>query len=175
MQSYFEKNLAVIAGIVLPVLLVIFLSVTMFFIRSATPAPQYNFIYLTGAYTEVKVINNKLVIERYTGPGHSPPPHLFIFNVQTQQSEEMNIDFSIPTKLEDKKEIFEIGPLLNYTIDQKIQAPDGYTFNYNRMSMDFMYKRDPSYRYRISKNGKNVMIDSDENYIQFIGWIIPRS
>ncbi len=174
MSAFLEKNLALIAGIILPVFLVLFLSITMFVIRNATALPEYDFIYMVDSYFPARVENNnRLMIDRLTEPP-SPEPKLFVFDVRTNQSKQIKIDFSKPTLIQNKKSMFEILRFTDYRLDQNPQAPDGYNFNGNNSPIG-LYKTEPYYHYRISKNGKNVLFDSNANYIQFVGWIIPNN
>lgn len=174
MSALIKNNLALIAGIVIPILLVIFLSITMLIIKDNTLPPEYDFIYMDGGYnSQVKVLNNRLELEYLTSENQSFHPKIFIFHVNSKQSEQIKIDFSKPIKLENKTAIYEILNFTDYKLDKSSKSPDGYTFNNNYMS-SYPYSIEHPYHYSITKNGKSVMIASDANYLQFIGWIIPN-
>ncbi len=174
MSTFIEKNLYIIAGITIPILLFVFLSIAMVLIRNATEPPRYDFLYIEykDSYPTVKVENGKLMMSYWASNPKPIQVQLFRYDVKTNASQALKLDFSAPTKNENNTISQEIYAFSGYTLNQETTSPDGYTF---RLDYGVISEAKRQARYSITKNGKAVNIPSQKDYyVQFVGWIVPN-
>lgn len=175
MTKFIRKNLVVIAGIVIPVVLFAFLSVAMIIIKNTTPPPMYDFLYLESkAYIpEIKINNKKLKITYWSTNTQKPEIKLMRYNVHTNSTQELKLNFSAPTTNQQNTISQEIYKFSDFSVIENVKSPDGYTFTYN-YGLGFP-KSDFQSHYFISKNGKNVFIPAEKStVIRFVGWVVPK-
>lgn len=195
-QSFLAKNLTLIVGVSLPLVLVLVFWIAMAVPRMTVDEPQYDLLLASQLYTQVgRQLNGTLAFEvdggqlvaRFTeDPNYPvargnipaiaiPVPRLYYFASADGNLRE--IGFDLPDPLENGA-IIPITELAGRTLVAQSTAPDGYRFdNSYRGSRGFLFFFD-GYRYgaKIEKDGRAVKIPAldGNNYFanyEFIGWV----
>lgn len=194
-QPFWQKNLALVVGVFLPLLLVLLFWIAMIIPRLSVAPPQYDLILSTQYYAgsgrrlhgtlTLDAEDGRLVANYRQDPGLSrtradaepptyPVPTLYYFASNSGSLRE--IEYELPEKLEDGATI-PITALEYRTLFADEESPDGYRFDSYRGSRGFLFFFD-SYRHiaRIEKNGRAVRIPSSNRNnhpgsYEFIGWV----
>ena len=144
MASWFRKNLVLVAGIVLPVLLVV-----GFFLLQSTPRhlgdpPGYDFLVVAYRYDAQHPRNYNLAFEvregrlqgRATpvGNGNNYPnrQHAALFRYEVDKNEFSEIAWDAPIVLDEIDEAFRftVTETEHLQLDKASRSPDGYLFEY---------------------------------------------
>jgi hypothetical protein len=171
-----KKNLPLIAGITIPILLILFVAGSIY-LPGLFVKPKYNFLYMTGpSYGQPYLVaNGKLEQNTATssviGPTAFPPnyaptqnlPRLFVYDVRKNQSE--SISFADAQKL---------------SLDTNPQSSDGFSIvSGGNDGGSFLFGGAPSDSYYTKYlTGHNISrklnLPNQENYyanFTFLGWI----
>ena len=194
-QSFWHKNLTLVVGVSLPVLLVLLFWIAMLIPRMTVSPPEYDLVLASRYYNqEGRQLNGTLdfrveegrLFARFTeDPNYARPvnnmpaiaipvPRLYYFESAAGNLRE--IDFDLPDDLADGAMI-PIAELADRTLVAESTAPDGYRFdNSYRGSRGFLFFFD-GYRYhaKIEKDGRAVKIpsiDRNDYYgsYELVGW-----
>lgn len=197
-QSFLARNLTLIVGVSLPLVLVLLFWVAMIVPRMTVMPPQYDLVLATHDYYEAgRNLNGNLTFDVREGqlsatfredPNYPRPrgdipaiaipvPRLYYFVSATGSMRE--IDYDLPETLVDGA-VIPINAFDGRQLYSESMAPDGYRFdNSYRGSRGFLFMFD-GYRYnaKIEKDGRAVKIPSiDQNNTvgsyDFIGWTDP--
>lgn len=195
-QSFLAKNLTLVVGVSLPLLLVFVFWIAMAVPRMTVAPPQYDLVLSSLIYDQAgrqlngtllfAVTDGELVAEFSEDPAVArnrgnalvnvyPVPKLYYFASASGNLRE--IDYGLPDDLEDGA-IIPIAELAGRTLIAESMAPDGYRFdNSYRGSRGFLFFFD-GYRYgaKIEKDGraeKIPAIDGNNYFVSydFIGWV----
>lgn len=195
-QTFMARNLTLIVGVSLPVLLVLLFSVAMLIPRMTVEAPQYDLVLSSHDYfTDGRQLNGTLsfsvndgqLFARFTeDPNYPraqgnipavaiPMPRLYYFSSASGSLRQ--IEYVLPENLVDGAS-YRIEELAGQSLLAESTAPDGYRFdNSYRGSRGFLFMFD-GYRYnaKIEKEGRAVKIPSiDQNsYVgnyRLVGWV----
>ncbi len=165
-----KKNVPLIVGIAIPILMVIFIAASIYLPGLFAPPPKYNFLYITGGDYRSRdlysVQNSKLIKNEIKYPDKDISrgnPKLFAYDV---------------TKNESKEIFFEDAQKL--TLNSNIISPDGFEVvkgNYHYDFTSFFFGGDRDYRTWYIKGhntSKKLSIQIDGYYYNsyFIGWVI---
>lgn len=168
-----KKNLPLIAGITIPVLLILFVAGSIY-LPGIFIKPKYNFLYLSGTtygqpyFVTNGQLNQNTATSTYPQtlypPSNQPnTPQLFVYDVLQNQSRE--ISFVDAQKL---------------SLDPNIQSPDGFeVISGNGGGGGFPFFSGSNYdynsRYLVGHNlSKKLNIPAVSNYYEnftFLGWI----
>ena len=185
-NSFLKTNFTLVAGISLPVLLVI-----VFWIATAIPKmtvadPAYDMIYTADQFDYNAQVSGSLRLDVTDGKlravfhvddrqNYRSTPRLFYFDVSSGATHEISID--MPGDLQDGQ-LLDIPEANTYTLSNKSIAPDGYSFDGSYSSRSGFLFFGSGYRYRgtIRKDGRAVKIPTHGNQYQgnlrFLGWVI---
>ena len=199
-QSFLSKNLTLVVGISLPLLLVLVFWIAMAVPRMTVDDPQYDLVLVSRYYGEaVRQLNGTIAFEiddgmlyaRFTvDPNYPvargnipavaiPVPRLYYFDSAAGNLREIDVDLPDEPANGD---ILPVDELAGRTLIAETSAPDGYRFdNSYRGSRGFLFFFD-GYRYgaKIEKDGraeKIPAIDGNNYYAsyEFIGWVERES
>ena len=186
-NSHFLKdNLALIAGICLPVLLVLFFWIAMAIPKMTVPDPQYDLVYTADFYDYNAQVHGAVRLEVRDGTlratfhsderhTYRSTPRIFYFDVSAGSIHEISVD--IPGDLQDGQ-VLDIPEAAQYKLSKESLAPDGYSFDANYRGGHGFFFFDGGYRYRgtIAKDGRAVKIPTHGNQYQgnlrFLGWVL---
>jgi len=195
-HTFLARNLTLIVGVSLPLLLVLLFWVAMIIPRLTVEAPQYDLVLSSQFYyPEGRQLNGSLdfqvedgqlfarfnespVYPRANGDIQAvaiPVPRLYYFASASGSLRE--IEYAIPEAPWDG-ELIPVTGLSGAVLARENQAPDGYRFdNSYHGSRGFLFLFD-GYRYsaKIEKDGRAVKIPSiDQNNAygsySFVGWL----
>lgn len=188
-SHFFTKNFALIAGLGLPVLLVLGFLVANHLPQMNSAPPQYEMVFSVNRYNSQApflvnfTVRNKKLYMRLTPPTGSYGSNdveLFIYNGQKESVRKISylpvIDRVIDSPVE-----MQVGELKHHLIDTNSKAPDGYELETNMaysrgiLGEIFGHRRNAN---RIMKSGGGSYVipgyDNDYTYgkLNFIGWIV---
>lgn len=169
-ESKVAKNWSLIIGLSIPLLMVLFIAVSIYVPRlfDNTPAPTVNFLY-TSAYSHphrFEVKDNRLewikgstVNEQYD-KSYDSPPRIYLHDVSINKSREISLD--------DAQKIL---------LDSRSTAPDGYKIERNRHRGFFLFDhRDSNYHYLVNGAAAHKLeLEYENNYyygFNFLAWAI---
>jgi len=187
--NFIQRNWALIAGLGMPVLLVLGFLVANYLPQMNSAPPQYEMVFSVNRYNSQApflvnfTVRNKTLYMRLTpqtGSYGSNDVDLFIYNGQKESVRKISylpvINRSIDAPVE-----MPVGELKHYLIDTNSKAPDGYELETNMaysrgiLGEIFGHRRNAS---RIIKSGGGSYVipghDNDYTYgkLNFIGWIV---
>ena len=166
------NKLSLIIGLAIPVLMVIFIAVSINAPRwfNSVEPPAVDFLYLAGRenpYAQFVIRDGRLVqLESVEPEKHSPPGsykvHFIVHDVSENRSREV------------RREEAE-----RLALDSSLQSPDGFTVEPGRRSGWFIFDFRPDYnsRYLVKDTYSEkikIVKDSGRNYyygFRFLGWI----
>lgn len=201
MSGWIRKNLVLIGGIVLPVLLVI-----GFFILSAAPRaladpPQYDFLLVGYRYDYQHPANYYLSFEvrdaRLTGrvlrkdnnTAHFNRQYAGIFRYRAATNTFDEIIFDLPEGLDDIEEpvVLALEETAALKLDKRHKSPDGYTYEYlgyrgrgGLLGEMFGMRRRYESNYVLKKDNAYIDLPTPasnpyyQNDLHFMGWIIEE-
>lgn len=163
------KNWSLILGLSIPLLMTLFIAVSIYLPRffDNTPPPTINFLYSSNTYYPhlLEVKNNKLEWEikeneNQNNKRSDQPPRIYLHDVVTNKSSELN--------LEEAQKL---------TLDSRLDAPDGYIVkqNYNRGFFLFDGNRSRSHHLVNDRSSHKLNLVYQNNYyynFKFLGWVI---
>ena len=183
--SVIRKNLSLVVGVSLPLLLVILFWAATVIPRMRVAPPQYDLLISSSFNPDRRLINgtldfevtggrlivrfNKNVDENYS----IQAPRLYLFSASTQSLREINFD--LPENPPDNLVIPVSGLNGNDFITESV-SPDGYRFdNRYRGSRGFLFFNGYRYNAKIEKQGRAVkipLIDGSRYYgnYTFVAW-----
>jgi len=169
-----KKNLPLIAGITIPLLLILFVAASIY-LPGLFTKPKYSFLYLSGSnYSPAYFVANGQLNEHITtstGPTVYPPsyystggqPQLFVYDVGKNQSEA--ISFADAQK---------------FSLNTDPQSPDGFEIvsgNDGGGGFPFFYSSSDNYNTKYLKGhdvSRKLNIPDQGNYyynFTFLGWV----
>lgn len=189
MTGFLKNNYALVAGILLPLLLV-----AAFFMigearLSTAPDPQHDAVFAKN-YTDrsansrykIGLDDGKLYIRVRPPPAEKPARHqrepvLFVFDHTNRQARKIDIDFDnvVKGKVVDP----DLDTLNKNRISSTVLSPDGYKFEYLRRGRGglireiFGSRRRHRSNYALVKQGRMIPVVGTEPIwtAHFIGWI----
>lgn len=186
-HKFIKNNLALVLGLALPLLLVIFMILASLLPRLWIDPPQYSLLYASNLYTYGPIsmyVNEGKLHLRFTTANYqnTNPPRLFIFNPKTKQRQEISFKFpKVPASTSDKKVFDYLLPETgNLKLDPSVSAPDGYEYlggsDYGS-GLAFLIFSSPRAQFSIGKRGNIISLPEgnarDSYGPTFLGWIIP--
>ena len=166
-QNKKAKNWSLIIGLSIPVLMVIFIALSVYLPRifDNTPAPTFNFIYVSEySYSHRLIVKeNQLQWTENSNSNRSEDneiPTIYLHDVKSNKSSE--ISFTEAQKL---------------VLDAKQNAPDGYSINQNRHRGFFLFDYRSSRNHHLVNGHTSHKIELEyksNNYyaFNFLGWVI---
>ena len=118
-----KKNVSLIVGIAIPILMICLIAVSIYLPLLFAPAPQFNFLYVAGdSYSHYGVKNGSLVKNEVKYPEHRTPinPRLFIHDVSKNTDQEISFEEA-----------------QNLKLDATAKSPDGYEVVYGSSDYGF--------------------------------------
>lgn len=187
MNRFFKENFALVAGIALPLVLIVLFFAAGKVTQSTVPDPQYDAVIVTNYYPEatnnpwdISVHNGNIVIkEKAVKEGVTPrtqKPDFYVLDHKTMATRKLAIDLS---KAKDGSiDSPALAKINESRIDGNRTSPDGYTFEYNYRSGGGIFNElffDSRYRRRyVLRNGvRTIPIKSDRYYYktEVLGWV----
>lgn len=191
MTKLLKDNYALVAGVLLPLVLIVVFFVAGNARVSSVPDPQFDAVFAVN-YSDQSA-NNRYKIGLDDGKLHvrvrqapegraqqnRKDPIIYVFDHKSQHARKIDIDFDnvASGKVADP----DLGILNRSRIDSSIVSPDGYRFEYRRRGGGGLFSnifgarhrnRDRS-NYALVKDGRMVpVVGSDAIWTaHFIGWI----
>ncbi len=189
MKRFLKENYALIAGVTLPLILMILFFLAGAVSRASVPDPEYDALFVANYYNinnnsyKIRIEDGKLVISYKPADGRGPvgfdypaKPELYIFDHATLKSRPFVIDY---TPSADGRIMDSALDNLNKNkmLDSPV-SPDGYTFStdydYNSglFSDMFGFGRNRAAGV-LRKDGRNILIKNSPYYYgaSFVAWI----
>jgi hypothetical protein len=185
MKRFLQKNIVLVAGIMLPLILIVTFWLATILPPYFVSAPQYNLILTTNSISNIKfdVVDKKLKIRilcsKKTCPSTQDTTHplLYIFDVKSRKLIEINTNLPSVTHYTSSAMMAISTPaLVNTTINTSSTSPDGYQYNDGYYYMGLLTGSFYDQPF-ISKNGYHIplLTTTKNNYhMRLIGWIIPE-
>ena len=184
-----KENIALVAGISLPVLLVCIFWIATAIPKMTVPAPRYDLIYTADYYDYNAPTHGTVKLEvrdgRLRATYHSvehqnyhSSPRLYYFDVSSGSTHELTVD--VPGDLQDGQEL-NIPEATGLKLSKKSIAPDGYSFDRNYSGRSAFFFFDGGYRSRglIRKEGRAIKIPTHghqyQGNLRFLGWVMENS
>ena len=191
MLKYMRQNPMIAAGILLPLVIVVFFILATAIPKFLVEPPAHDFLFTVpdnnSSQPEIEVrfdvVNNRLRVRLFKKKSNYPAVYkLYLFDHETLDVREIPIDLPNDTEsFEDADEI-DLADLANRSISTERRAPDGYEIrpprsrNGNLMTALFGSNR----RNRLSIHKSGAVIDvphpgNDAYYyyynVNFLGWL----
>jgi hypothetical protein len=196
MRQFFRDNFAIVLGIALPILVVVFFVVASRLPQAYVAPPQHDLLLLTqyGGYEarpvrlEILVADGRLEVRAHKvqGVGNAPPaytgpsPRLYLWSHETRTAHEVAI--VLPSGVESLADGATIPPpaeLAGKRLSTDFRAPDGYelrTNGYGSGGLFGMFFERNRPRTLIAKDGAAhpVSLPGDAPYwgSQFLAWVV---
>ena len=184
-----KDNIALVAGISLPVLLVIVFWVATAIPKMTVADPQYDMIYTADYYDynallrgtvqlEVREGRLRATFREVDGQNFRNAPRIYYFDVSSGSTQELTVE--IPDDPQDGQEL-EIPEASGLKLDKKSIAPDGYSYDSSYGSRSGFFFFDGGYRYRglIKKDGRAIKMPTHghqyQGNLRFLGWVLEGS
>jgi hypothetical protein len=184
-----KENIALVAGISLPVLLVSIFWIATAIPKMTVPDPRYDLIYTADYYDYSAPAHGTVNLEVRDGhlratyhsvehQNYHSSPRLYYFDVSSGSTHELTVD--VPGDLQDGQEL-NIPEATGLKLSKKSIAPDGYSFDGNYSSRSGFFFFDGGYRYRglIRKEGRAIKIPTHghqyQGNLRFLGWVMENS
>lgn len=188
--KFIQDNAFLIAGLVLPFLLIILFAIARILPAETVPDPQYKALYAlqpyygSGAFVFDVTGEGKLSIEfkRNPSPSGYPPDvrleetTLYLFDGAKNEVKSFDLQPPKPSE-ENPEQTYTVSDLTNLTL-RSGDAPDGYTYRpegYSRSSLitDIFSYNSHQIPAAIIKNGRAIPLKKDTRYgnLTFIGWV----
>ena len=186
MKTFIKENFALVIGISLPILLIIFFFIASRAPQELVPDPQYNVIFASNYNTNwtgkpwiIDVKQGKLRIRHKEKESRSyNKPQIYVFNHQTLQANLVDIDFEniVDGVVSDP----ELDKLNKHKLNTNAQSPDGYRLEYHYghsgrglIGELFAYRSRHRNRYALIKESRVIPLKAQHNIYQahFIAWI----
>jgi hypothetical protein len=196
--GFIKRNLALVAGLVLPVLLMGFFFIASMLPRAVSDPPKYDMVFAAQDYTggnTLPVSVNFIVKDgalkaqyaRLNPPGnYGQWRKLYIYEAKTQKVREL--PFGFPADMDKitgtREDVVEAAKELK--LDSTLQSPDGYELSYDGYSHSslvsdlFFYRGGYGSEPLLRKGGSSVRLSMDGarapfyyGQVQFIGWVKP--
>ena len=186
---FIRDNIILVAGIALPLLVMLFFLLALWVPRWLVAPPQYDLLFSGVSWSERSSYTVNLVVSddgrlkaRFfkQDEAQSPLRRLFIYEHDTRDVREIlipNLPGEIGGDLEVEREISQMAAR---TVSTKRTAPDGYEFRgVQYIRNDFLWMGFGGRRSKLSirKNGAVVAIPTLSSYpyysgTEFVGWLI---
>lgn len=195
MTTHWKDNKILLAGILLPVLMMLIFLLASLLPNYFVAPPQYDVVFMVNGFlpearVEAKVINNQLQIsfscvQSNCQNGQLTNQRLYLYKVKSNQL--VQFPLTPPVIPKDSRSFstqLNIPPALaQLNLNPNIESPDGYVLNtnYNNAAFigGFFYSDNPR-KLSLNKMGKIVLIPLplgryDYSSIQFLGWVLPKT
>ena len=199
--KFIKDNAVLIAGIVLPVLLVAGFMILSHIPKALLDSPQHDFLLVVQSYDQPHQLGYYLSFEvqdgRLTGKAtprdgnnYSNNQRASLFRYKADGNIFEELVFELPENLDDLKKpmTFPIAEVQNLKLDKRTQSPDGYTFEYpgyrrggdllgelfgsrRRYEGICVLKKDSAY---FDLPAPMPKLNYDSQNLYFIGWVIDE-
>lgn len=187
-KSFIKDNFVLIAGLALPVLMIVFFMLATVLPKSMSTPPAHDFLFNVEEYgsipqafiTELVVRDGKLYARmKKTEQGHYNAKKIYRYNAKSQTVSK--VPYTLPTETAEPSEII-LTETSGLTLSTDTTAPDGYTFRssnnghgglLNELFVGGGY-RSNYFLTKGSVSWKLPDVDNQTYYynINFIGWIV---
>ena len=170
MKDNLKNKLPLFVGIGIPLLLILWVLLFVYFLPRLFVKPEYNFVYAAGYESNyVRVVANKVQIDPCPYyPGSYQNCALYL--------REMN--FYLYDVKNDENISLSLDEVKNYQLDPSEKSPDDYKISFQKDSGDYFFfpffggggvSRGP----QLSKGAWSKQIELKNNYydFQFLGWV----
>lgn len=195
-DGFWKRHGFLIAGIALPLLVVVGFALARALPRMLVAAPTTDLLYAvrTGYQAQRKIDQNLAVADGHlhvvwskAENGVFPQPvHLYRFHASTGEAEEIRVPEPPSGDALERPVKLPVPGLDAFRVETTSRSPDGYEFE-NRTSEgngvlgDMMGQRFRGPRGAISKGGRVILLPmaGGEAYgyapVQFLGWLVPEA
>jgi len=186
LRRLLKDNIALVAGVSLPVLLVIAFWIATVIPQFTVPDPRYDLVYTAVNYDyntptdgaiDLDVRDGRLraTFHRVEGQTYGNTPRVYYFDVTAGTLQELTVD--VPEDVQDGQEL-DIPEASGLLLSKKSIAPDGYTFDGSYSSYRGLFFFDSGYRYRglIRREGRAIKVPAPgyrhQGELRFLGWVL---
>lgn len=194
MNKMFKENYVLIAGILLPIIMIFIFGLATFIPGFFVEAPKYDLLFSLGYndYNKPKLVFNivqgklktQLVCDKYCSASDMQNnTKLYIYDAKLKKSHEIQLSLpNIPSKEKSFTLEVSIPQVNNLKIDPAVEAPDGYVYNSGSDTSGLisdLFFRSSYNQPTIAKKGNNIEImpnlkNFDYYNIKFIGWVLSN-
>lgn len=187
-KSFIKDNFVLIAGLALPVLMIVFFMLATILPKSMSTPPAHDFLFNVEEYgsipqdfiTELVVHDGKLYVRiKKIEQGHYNVKKIYRYNARNQTVSK--VPFALPTDTAEAGEII-VTETSGLTLSSDTTAPDGYTFRssnnaHNGLLNELFVGGDYRSNYFLTKGNVSWKLPDVERQtyyynINFIGWIV---
>ena len=201
MGKFIKDNAVLIAGIILPIVLVVGFMILSHIPKALLDPPQYDFLLVVQSYDQQQHLNYNLAFDVRDGrlTGHVTPrvggnysnnqrASLFQYKADGNVFEELV--YELPENIDEleKPMTFPVAEVQNLKLEKRMQSPDGYTFEYlgyrggggllgemfgsrRRYESSCVLKKDSAY---FDLPAPTPKLNYYSQNLRFIGWVIDE-
>lgn len=186
-SSFLKDNIAIIAGLALPVVVVVLFLLASWLPRQMVAPPQYDLLlvsqYYAGRRSDVRMdytvsADGKLEVRVYKAEA-SYSKRLFLFDHETLSLKEILVEAPGDPAALPNGHLVTVAQFADRTVSTDRKAPDGYEFGFTRRrSSDLfgLFFGGHGRRAVIKKGGAVIKISVEEPYsyypLTFLGWVV---
>lgn len=169
-----KKNWSLWLAVALPVLMIVFVAISIYVPRLWAPKPQYNFVYVSHDTTTgyvipqyaVRVVDGKITKEVVALDETIPvtvkqqyvEPHLYVYDMKTGESRSLTFEEAETLKLDDRKQ----SPDAFF-----VKQTNGYGGPFDSGSSPALYIAGHSVSQKLDLRGVTNPYD-----FSFVGWVV---
>lgn len=197
LKNFIKENLALTAGIALPVLLMLFFVLSTMIPQGVVEPPKYDLVFSVDDYSgsqgnglgvDFAVQDNVLKVQ-YTHKdkdSYYMRKRLYYFKSSEKSVREITPGLPADSDKINGTVSYPVAETSGKTIDTRLESPDGFTMNYDGYSRSGLFNDmfGGGYRYRnqlrLIKGSGSIAVKAPEgttpfyyNQAHFIGWVTP--
>lgn len=194
-DSFLKRHGFLIAGVALPILVVVLFVLARTLPRLWVEDPRYDLVYgIRSSYgarsqlvdCDLAVVDGRLRVRwvKLKDPSYQDPPHLYRLHPASEAVEEIPLPEPEDVEcLEGTLDLFVAG-LEGFRLDRSPRSPDGYEFDESAgdgsgLLSELLVDRSRRARTVIRKGGRVIVLPRTDEAgygyapVQFLGWLVP--
>ncbi len=196
--TFLKRNIVLIAGLLLPIMLMAFFMISAMIPAVVADPPQYNMVFSTQDNYQYSVplsvnfvVQDGVLKAQYTkGTGTGTTINgwkkLYLFDAKTQNVKELALPMPANAQTMTNLQEDAVAATKGMQLDTNLESPDGYSLSYvnytrsNGLFGDLLWGGSGNNQACLKKGNNCVKLLTNDNrtyfypgYVQFIGWVKP--